>query len=139
MSKKKSFLPVQQLTKHWHNNSLGRMCHNALLEFQSLFTGQSNLRVLGHELQVCTNIVSNSKIGFLHLPIPLNHINPHFGTKGSLQCNMYKLLIFNEIKSFMKLHNECTITKFTFLIHRHDIITFNIANYIIHISNFSTK
>ena len=30
-----------------------------------------------------------------------------------LSDNMYKLLIFNEIKSFMKLDNECTITKFT--------------------------
>ena len=69
----------------------------------------------------------------------IEHIDSHFGTKGSLQCNMYKLLIFNEIKSFMKLHNECTITKFTFLLDRHDIITFNIVNYIIHISNSSTK
>ena len=88
---------------------------------------------------VGTNIVSNSKTRFLHLPIPLNHINPHFSTKGSLQCNIYKLLIFNEIEPFMKLDNECTITKFTFLINRHDIITSNIANHIIHISNSSTK
>ncbi|CBI36373.3 unnamed protein product, partial [Vitis vinifera] len=76
MSKKKSFLPVQQLTIHWHNNSLGRMCHNALLEFQSLFTGQSNLRfqslftgqsnlrVLGHELQVWLPRISRWRISF---------------------------------------------------------------------------
>ena len=31
------------------------------------------------------------------------------------------------------------ITKLTFLIDRHDIITSNIANYIIYISNFSIK
>ncbi|RVX11055.1 hypothetical protein CK203_013319 [Vitis vinifera] len=43
----------------------------------------------------CINIVSNNKMGFLHLSIPLNHIDPHFGTKGTLQCNVYKLLIFN--------------------------------------------
>ena len=50
---------------------------------------------------VGTNIVSNNMIGFLHLPIQLNHIDHYFGTKGSLQCNMYKLLIFNEIKYLM--------------------------------------
>ena len=44
-----------------------------------------------------TNIVSNKKMRFFHLSIPLNHIGHHFGTKGSLQCNIYKLLIFNEI------------------------------------------
>ena len=80
---------------------------------------------------VGTNIVSNNKMGFLHLPIPLNHIDSHFGTKRTLQCNVYKLLIFNEMKYFMWLHNECTITKLTFLIDRLDIITSNIANYII--------
>ena len=32
----------------------------------------------------CINIVSNNKAGFLHLSIPLNHIDPHFGTKGTL-------------------------------------------------------
>ena len=46
-------------------------------------------------LEFITNIVSNSKTGFLHLSISLNHIDPHFGTKGTLQCNVYKLLIFN--------------------------------------------
>ena len=35
---------------------------------------------------VGTNIVSNSKTGFLHLPIPLNHIDPHFVLKG--HCNV---------------------------------------------------
>ncbi|KAL6338957.1 hypothetical protein AAG906_024108 [Vitis piasezkii] len=39
--------------------------------------------------------------GFLHLSIPLNHIETHFGTKGTLQCNVYKLLLFNEMKYLM--------------------------------------
>ena len=40
---------------------------------------------------------------------------------------------------FMKLDNECTIIKFTFLIDPHNIITSNITNHIIYISNSSTK
>ena len=47
--------------------------------------------------------------------------------------NLYKLLIFNKIKSFMKLDNECTITKFIFFINPHNIITSNIAYHIIYI------
>ena len=78
-------------------------------------------------------------MGFLHLPIPLNRIDHHFGTKGTLQCNTYKLLIFNEIKYLMLLHNECTPAKFTFRIDQHDTIKFNIANHIIDISISSTK
>ena len=41
----------------------------------------------------------------------------------------------------MKLDNECVITKFTFFIDPHNIITYNIANHniYIYISNYSTK
>ena len=50
-----------------------------------------------------------------------------------------KLFVFNKIKFFMKLDNECVITKFIFFIDPHNIITYNIANHIIYISNYSTK
>ena len=33
----------------------------------------------------------------------------------------------------MKLDNECIITKFTFFIYSHNIITYNIVNHIIYI------
>ena len=39
----------------------------------------------------------------------------------------------------MKLDNEYVITKFIFFIDPYNIITYNIANHIIYISNYSTK